>query len=92
MIRWYSTGQYFDRLYTEEIATLERFEFDPVPAGAWLLGAHLRLLLDEEAAAALIQITDDGDLRGRLTRDMATVQASAMVEAMCEGTRGAGGL
>lgn len=85
--RWYSEGRYFERLYTEELAKFERFEYDPVLVGAWLLGSRMRLLLDDEAAATLRRIADDGDLRGRLTRDMAVVRASAMVEAMCEGIR-----
>ncbi|MFD0199464.1 MULTISPECIES: hypothetical protein [Saccharothrix] len=73
----------------EELDLLERFDYDPSRAGAWLLGAHMSELLGDEDVSALLDLAGNADLMARLARDMAVVRASALVGAMCDGIRDA---
>jgi predicted nucleotidyltransferase len=86
MIGWYSSGDYLDQMYDENMAVLERFDFDPTLTGAWLLGTHMANLLDGQGAVALLEIVCDPELRGLLARDMAgTVRAPLLVDALSQG-------
>ncbi|MBC6451600.1 nucleotidyl transferase AbiEii/AbiGii toxin family protein [Actinokineospora xionganensis] len=87
MIEWYSSGKYFDRLYDEDIAALEKFDFDPPQAGAWLLGSHIPVLLDDMGVAELLRVLDDQELMGRLARDMGGSRPELLVRAMGQGVR-----
>ncbi|GAB2766151.1 nucleotidyl transferase AbiEii/AbiGii toxin family protein [Amycolatopsis magusensis] len=87
MIGWYSTGEYFDRLYDDEVAVLVRHDFDPAPAGAWLLGSQLPGLLDAEGVAALLRIVEDEDALGRLARDMRVLRGLVLARALGAGVR-----
>lgn len=89
IIKWYSSERYLDRLYTEWLDVLERFDYDPPLAGAWLLGGHMSDLLDDQAVAVLLDVIENGDLMGRLARDMAALRASELVTAMGDGIRDA---
>ncbi|MGC7102209.1 nucleotidyl transferase AbiEii/AbiGii toxin family protein [Amycolatopsis lurida] len=87
MIDWYSSGEYFERLYDEEMAVLARHDFDHELAGAWLLGSHLPGLLDEEGVAALLQIVEDEEVLAKLANDTRALRGQILVRAMGEGIR-----
>ncbi|GAA3842485.1 nucleotidyl transferase AbiEii/AbiGii toxin family protein [Saccharothrix violaceirubra] len=89
MIEWYSSGKYFDALYGENVHALEKFDYDPLPAGAWLLGAHISALLDDDGVAALLLILDDRELTGRLAADMRSPRSRIVVEAVGRGVHDA---
>ena len=87
MIEWYSSGKYVERLYGEDFHVLEKFDYEPPPAGAWLLGSHVPALLDDDGIAELLRILDDDELMGRLARDMGSPRAALVLEAMSRGIR-----
>ncbi|QFU86578.1 hypothetical protein YIM_06830 [Amycolatopsis sp. YIM 10] len=87
MIDWYSSGEYFERLYDEEMAVLARHDFDHELAGAWLLGSHLPGLLDEEGVAALLRIVEDEEVLAKLANDTRVLRGQVLVRAMGEGIR-----
>ncbi|MGX7827545.1 nucleotidyl transferase AbiEii/AbiGii toxin family protein [Actinokineospora sp. 24-640] len=89
MIEWYSSGRYLDRLYDEDIDTLEKFDFDPPPAGAWLLGTHIPGLLDAKGIAELLRVSGDEELMGRLAKAMGAPRSELLVRAMGQGVRDA---
>ena len=53
ILRAYSTGAYLEELYERDASLLERFEFDPLLAGAARLGAEAAVLLDPESRRVL---------------------------------------
>jgi hypothetical protein len=89
MIDWYSSGEYLDRLYDDEIAVLARHDFDPAPAGAWLLGSHMPGLLDHAGVAALLRIVEDEDTLAQLANDTRVPfpRGQVLVKAMGKGAR-----
>ncbi|MDQ2582419.1 nucleotidyl transferase AbiEii/AbiGii toxin family protein [Saccharothrix yanglingensis] len=87
MIGWYSSGKYVERLYGEDLHVLEKFDYEPPPAGAWLLGSHIPALLDDDGIAELLRILDDDELMGRLARDMGSPRAALVLQAMSRGIR-----
>jgi predicted nucleotidyltransferase len=89
MIDWYSSGTYFDRLYDDEMDVLARHDFDPGPAGAWLLGSHMPGLLDHPGTEALLRIVEDDDALARLANDtdLPSPRGQVLVRAMGEGIR-----
>jgi len=89
MIDWYSSGTYFDRLYDEEMDVLVRHDFDPAPAGAWLLGSHMPGLLDPAGIAAVLRIVEDDDALAQLANDtgVPAPRGQALVRAMSAGIR-----
>lgn len=87
MIDWYSSGKYFYRLYDEDSDALEKFDFDPPPAGAWLLGSHIPGLLDDKGVAELLRLFDDQELMGRLAKDMGGPRPELLMRAMSHGVR-----
>lgn len=89
MIEWYSSEKYMERLYAEDFHALEKFDYDPAPAGAWLLGSHIPALLDDGGIAALLRVLDDDALMGRLARDMKSPRAALLIQAMGQGVRDA---
>ena len=91
MIDWYSSGTYFDRLYDEEMDVLARHDFDPGPAGAWLLGSHMPGLLDHAGVEALLRIVEDDDSLARLANDtdLPSPRGRVLVRAMGDGIRDA---
>lgn len=89
IIAWYSSGKYFDQLYGDDIDALEKFEFDPPPAGAWLLGSHMPDLLDDKGVAELLRVLDDQELIGRLVNAMGGSRPELLVRAMNQGVRDA---
>jgi len=91
MIDWYSSGPYLDRLYGEDDDVLEKFDFDPQPAGAWLLGTHIAELLDHNGIAELLLVLDDQDLMARLAKDMGRPRSQAVLGAMVQGVHDAAG-
>lgn len=91
IIEWYSSGKYFERLYDEDIAALEKFDFDPPPAGAWLVGSHIPGLLDDGGVAELLHVLDDEELMGRLANAMGASRSELLVRALGQGVRDAVG-
>jgi len=89
ILEWYSSAHYWDRLYGEAFHILEKFDFDPLLAGAGLLGRHMSDLLDRNAVAALLGVVDNEDLMGRLAQDMSAARAPGLVAAMGDGIRDA---
>jgi predicted nucleotidyltransferase len=89
MIDWYSSGTYIDRLYDEEMDVLVRHDFDPAPAGAWLLGSHTPGLLDPAGVAAVLRIVEDDDALAQLANDtgVPAPRGQALVRAMGAGIR-----
>lgn len=49
-----------DRLYGEAADTLERYEFDPKIAGAWLLGSDVAVLAKGATGRYLLSLLEDG--------------------------------
>lgn len=66
----YLMGQYeaipevIDRLYDEAADVLERYEFDPKVAGAWLLGSDVAVIANDVTGKYLLSLLEDG-LPGR---------------------------
>jgi len=89
IVEWYSSGVHFDRLYDEDIDALEKFDFDPPPAGAWLLGSHIPVLLDDMGVTELLRVLDDQELMGRLVKAMDISRPELLVRAMSRGVRDA---
>ncbi|WP_436492273.1 nucleotidyl transferase AbiEii/AbiGii toxin family protein [Actinokineospora sp. HUAS TT18] len=89
MIEWYSSGKYLDRLYEEDFDALEKFDYDPQQAGAWLPGSQIPSLLDDSGVAELLRVLDDQDLMGRLVNAMGTSRPELMVRTMSQGVRDA---
>jgi predicted nucleotidyltransferase len=89
MIGWYSSGEYLDRLYDEQMDVLARYDFDPALAGAWLLGSHMPGLLDRPGVAALLRIVEDPEALGRLASDtrVSFPRGQLLVQAMGAGIR-----
>ncbi len=87
MIGWYSSGEYFDRLYDDELDVLARYGFDPARAGACMLGSQMPGLLDEAGVAALLRIVGDEDVLARLAGDTRLPRGGELVRAMGEGIR-----
>lgn len=87
MIGWYSSGPYLERLYEEENKALERQDYDPALAGAWLLGTHLPGLLDAEGVEVLLDIVGDDDVLGRLANDVRLVRAPDLISALADGIK-----
>jgi predicted nucleotidyltransferase len=89
MIDWYSSGEYLDRLYDDEMDVLARHDFDPAPAGAWLLGSHMPGLLDHAGVTALLRIVEDEDTLAQLANDTRVPfpRGQLLVKAMGEGIR-----
>lgn len=90
MISWYSSGAYFDRLY-EEPEVLEKNEYDPALAGAWLLGSQMTALLDGEGRRVLLQIAEDEDTLRLLAADARAPRAPQPMLALGAGIRDAAG-
>jgi predicted nucleotidyltransferase len=91
MISWYSSGPYLDVLYEEHPDLLARYDFDPAPAGAWLLGSELPGLLDQAGARVLLRVAEDDDVLGRLANDAQAPRAPELMRAMGTGIRDAAG-
>lgn len=89
MFEWYSSGEYFERLYGEDVNALEKFEFDPPPAGAWLLGSRIPGLLDDAGVVELLRVLDDQELIGRLANAMDVPRPELLVRAVSQGVRDA---
>jgi len=89
VIDWYSSGRYQEQLYGEDLHVLERFDYDPPSAGAWVLGSRIPALLDSGGIAELLRILDDDELMGKLTRDMKSPRAGRVLQAMSQGVRDA---
>ena len=89
MIGWYSSEKYVERLYAEDFHVLEKFDYDPPPAGAWILGAHIPALLDDGGITELLRVLDDDVLMGRLARDMKSPRAALLLQALSRGVRDA---
>ncbi len=53
ILRAYSEGAYLEELYEHDAVLLERFEFDPLLAGAARLGAEAAVLLDPASRQVL---------------------------------------
>ncbi|MEU3765215.1 hypothetical protein AB0E55_09155 [Amycolatopsis keratiniphila] len=87
MIGWYSSGQYLERLYDEEPDALERNDYDPELAGAWLLGSRMPGLLDLEGVAVLLGIVSDDDVLARLANDVRLPRGGRLVEALADGIK-----
>ncbi|MGW7536678.1 nucleotidyl transferase AbiEii/AbiGii toxin family protein [Amycolatopsis sp. NPDC054798] len=87
MIDCYSSGPYWERLYDDELEVLERHDFDPALAGAWLLGSHMSGLLDAEGVAVLRGIVDDEDVLARLTGDVRLTRGPELVSSLAAGIR-----
>ena len=85
MIGWYSAGPYWERLYDEETEVLERHDYDPGLAGAWLLGSHIPGLLDAEGVAVLRDIVGDEDVLARLGSDVRLARGPQLVLAFGDG-------
>ncbi|WNV82875.1 hypothetical protein [Umezawaea sp. Da 62-37] len=91
MIEWYSdsSGRYFERIYDIDAHVPEEFEYDPPPAGAWLLGKLIPSLLDDEGIAELLRLLDNAELMGKLARDMGGARPEVLVRALSQGVRDA---
>ena len=89
MIEWYSSETHLDQLYDEHFATLEKFDYEPTQAGAWLLGSRIPGPLDDDGVATLLRVLDDQELMGRLARDMGGYRPELLVRAMSQGVRDA---
>lgn len=87
MIDWYSSGEFLDRLYEDELDVLARYEFEPTQAGAWLLGSHMAGLLDATGVVALLHIVEGDDVLARLAGDTRLLRGWDLVRAMGEGIR-----
>jgi len=68
IIGWYSTGHHLDVLYGEAADVLQRYDFDPVLAGAHRLGQDVAAVLGPGTNRAL-SILDEENV-SRLTADM----------------------
>lgn len=89
MIGWYWSGPYLGRLYDEEFELLERHDYDPALAGAWLLGSHMSGLLDPEGVAVLLDIVGDDDVLARLANDVRLTRGPTLIPALAKGIRAA---
>lgn len=89
MIGWYSSGTYLDRLYDDQLDVLARHDFNPAPAGAWLLGRHVAELLDPAGRAALRAVVEDDDVLARLAGDtgVRAPRGPLLVQALAAGIR-----
>ncbi len=89
IIEWYSSGDYLNWLYNEGFDVLERFDFDPPVAGAWLLGSRVAGLLDDKGSVEVRHVVDDQELIGRLANAAGAPRSDLLVRAMCQGVRDA---
>jgi predicted nucleotidyltransferase len=66
----YSTGRYLEGLYAEHAPLLESFDYDPLLAGAALLGKETAALLSDEETEVIRDLLADGEQFTVLAADM----------------------
>jgi predicted nucleotidyltransferase len=95
LLGWLAVGDRLDRVYDDNLDILERYDFDPGPAEAWLLGSDMSRLLAAAELGTVRRIVDDDDTTNRLARDTrrplpgSLALVRAMRDGLCDG-RGPG--
>lgn len=89
MVGWYAAGDRLDRLFEDNMDVLERYDFDPELAAAWLLGSDMSQLLEPSEIGMVIRIVESDETMGRLASDTRRPlpRSLALVEAVRDGIR-----
>lgn len=75
----YADAGNLDRLYAEEmVGILESYDYDPVAAGAYLLGMDVATITEADMRSRMLTLLGDTRLHGHLLRDMARSETPAM--------------
>lgn len=78
LLQEYADAGNLERLYADEmVGILESCDYDPVKAGAHLLGTDVVAITNADTRSRMLALLDDTFLRGQLLHDMARSRARA---------------
>ncbi len=78
LLREYADAGNLDRLYADEMGILESYDYDPVVAGAHVLGMDVAAITDADMRSRMLALLGDARLRSHLLRDMARSETPAL--------------